>query len=61
GLRIPCTFTPTEIGRYQIECAQLCGPGHASMSGGFFNVVSEADYKAWLASKSGTVAPTSFE
>jgi cytochrome c oxidase subunit 2 len=23
GLRIPVTFTPTKIGRYQIECAQL--------------------------------------
>lgn len=61
GLRFPVTFTPTTIGRYQIECAQLCGPGHAAMSGGFVTVESEADYKAWLASKSGSVSPTSFE
>ena len=61
GLRIPCTFTPTKIGRYQIECAQLCGPGHAAMSGGFVTVESEADYKAWLASKSGTTSAASFE
>lgn len=61
GLRIPVTFTPTKIGRYQIECAQLCGPGHAAMSGGFVTVQSEADYKAWLASKTGTATPTSFE
>jgi len=52
GLRIPCWFTPTTIGRYQINCAQLCGPGHASMTGGFLTVESQADYDQWLASKS---------
>lgn len=61
GLRIPLTFTPTKLGRYQIECAQLCGPGHAAMSGGFVTVQSEADYKAWLASKSGAASSASFE
>src|SRR5208282_3186782 len=29
GLRIPVWFTPTKIGRYQINCAQLCGNGHS--------------------------------
>ena len=62
GLRIPVTFTPTKIGRYQIECAQLCGNGHAAMSGGFLTVESQADYDAWLKSKSpAAAAPTSFE
>ena len=61
GLRIPCTFTPTKIGRYQIECAQLCGNGHAAMAGGFIVVQSQADFDAWLKSKSGAAAPTSFE
>jgi cytochrome c oxidase subunit 2 len=61
GLRIPCTFTPTKIGRYQIECAQLCGNGHAAMSGGFIVVQSPEDYEAWLRSKSANPAPTSFE
>jgi len=59
GLRIPCTFTPTKIGRYQIECAQLCGNGHASMAGGFLIVESQPDFDHWLKSKSG--AATSFE
>lgn len=59
GLRIPTTFTPTKIGKYQIECAQLCGGGHASMAGGFVIVQSQADYAKWLAAKSG--ATTSFE
>jgi cytochrome c oxidase subunit 2 len=61
GLRIPCTFTPTKIGRYQIECAQLCGNGHAAMAGGFVIVQSQADFDAWLKSKSGSAAPASFE
>ncbi|MEI8291339.1 MAG: hypothetical protein WCH99_17865 [Verrucomicrobiota bacterium] len=61
GLRIPFTFTPTKIGRYQIECAQLCGNGHAAMAGGFIVVESKADFEKWLASKSGSAAPQSFE
>jgi cytochrome c oxidase subunit 2 len=62
GLRIPFTFTPNKIGRFQIECAQLCGNGHAAMSGGFIVVQSKADYDAWLKSKSGAAAgATSFE
>jgi cytochrome c oxidase subunit 2 len=61
GLRIPCTFTPTKIGRYQIECAQLCGNGHAAMAGGFVIVQSQEDFDKWLKSKSAAPAPTSFE
>jgi cytochrome c oxidase subunit 2 len=61
GLRIPCTFTPTKLGRYQIECAQLCGNGHAAMSGGFVIVQSQEDFDKWLKSKSAAPAPASFE
>ena len=60
GLRIPFSFTPTKIGRFQIECAQLCGGGHAAMAGGFVVVQSQDDFKAWLDSKSGK-SNTSFE
>jgi cytochrome c oxidase subunit 2 len=56
GLRIPCWFTPTKIGRYQVNCAQLCGGGHSAMTGGFLTVESKADYDKWLKSKSGTAA-----
>jgi cytochrome c oxidase subunit 2 len=59
GLRIPVWFTPTTPGRYQINCAQLCGNGHSSMSSGFLTVESQADFEKWLASKSG--AAMSFE
>lgn len=53
GLRIPMTFTPTKVGRFQIECAQLCGGGHAAMAGGFIIVDSKDDFAKWMKSKSG--------
>jgi cytochrome c oxidase subunit 2 len=61
GLRIPVWFTPTQLGRYQINCAQLCGPGHSSMTGGYLTVLSQADYDKWIQSKSAAPAATSFE
>jgi cytochrome c oxidase subunit 2 len=59
GMRIPCWFKATKEGKYQINCAQLCGNGHTSMSGGYITVESEEKYNAWLASKTGGAA--SFE
>lgn len=53
GMRIPTWFKPTLAGRYQINCAQLCGNGHSGMSGGFLTVESQEAYDKWLASKSG--------
>jgi cytochrome c oxidase subunit 2 len=61
GLRIPLWFTPVREGRYQINCAQLCGNGHASMSGGYLTVESQAEFDKWLKSKSAAPAATSFE
>lgn len=51
GMSIPVHFTPTKIGSYQINCAQLCGIGHSSMAGGRLIVDSQEDYDKWLASK----------
>ena len=59
GMRIPTWFKPTQAGRYQINCAQLCGNGHASMTGGFIIVDTQEDYEAWLAANTG--GATSFE
>ncbi len=59
GMRIPIWFRPTQEGRYQINCAQLCGNGHSNMAQGFVIVESEAAFNKWLASKVG--AATSFE
>jgi cytochrome c oxidase subunit 2 len=62
GMRIPTWFKATKEGRYQINCAQLCGAGHYSMSGGFITVESQEKYDAWLESKMGSAgASTSFE
>lgn len=57
GLRIPCWFKPTEVGRYQINCAQLCGPLHSSMTGGYLVVQTREDYDKWIQSKSAAAAP----
>ena len=59
GMRIPVWFRPTREGRFQINCAQLCGNGHSSMAQGLLVVESQPAFEQWLASKSG--AATSFE
>jgi cytochrome c oxidase subunit 2 len=51
GMRIPIWFRPTQEGRYQINCAQLCGNSHSQMSGGFLIVESQEAYDKWLASQ----------
>ncbi|MBV8478054.1 MAG: cytochrome c oxidase subunit II [Acidobacteria bacterium] len=50
GLRIHMHFTPTEIGDYEIACAELCGMGHYKMHG-MVKVVSQADFEKWLADR----------
>jgi len=59
GMRIPIWFTPVKEGRYQINCAQLCGNSHSAMASGMLVVESQAAFDKWLASKKG--AATSFE
>jgi len=62
GMRIPCWFKATKEGRYQINCAQLCGAGHYSMSGGFVTVESQEKFDQWLESKTkASAAPQVFE
>lgn len=58
GMRIPVHFKPTETNTYQINCAQLCGNGHANMKG-IFKVLTPEDYAKWLQSKAG--GSSSFE
>ncbi|MBM3879640.1 MAG: cytochrome c oxidase subunit II [Verrucomicrobia bacterium] len=61
GLSIPVWFTPTQVGVYQITCAQLCGNGHSNMRG-LLRVVTQPEYDAWLRSKSKTAAePVSYD
>ncbi len=51
GILIPLHFTPTKVGVYQINCAQLCGFGHSNMSGGRITVDTQEDFDKWLAAK----------
>jgi len=50
GLAIHMHFTPTEVGEYEIACAELCGLGHYKMHG-MLKVVSQEDFDKWLATK----------
>lgn len=56
GMSIPVHFVPTVTNTYQIQCSQLCGNGHYSMKG-FFKVLSQQDYDAWIKAKSSGGAP----
>ena len=40
-------FTPTQAGRFESLCAQLCGVGHPNMRG-FVVVEDDAAFQAWL-------------
>jgi len=53
GMRIPIWFRPTQEGRFQVNCAQLCGNGHSSMAVGYMIIESPEAYEKWLASKAG--------
>jgi cytochrome c oxidase subunit 2 len=59
GMSIPIHFMPTKVGSYPINCAQLCGIGHATMKG-VLKVLAPADYEKWLAEK-GAGAAGGFE
>ncbi len=50
GLAIHMHFTPTEVGDYEIPCAELCGLGHYKMHG-MLHVLSQEDFDKWLAAR----------
>lgn len=47
GIEVPVSFTPIKEGKYEIQCAQLCGIGHYRMRG-FVNVLSQDKYDSWM-------------
>lgn len=47
GMDIRSHFTPTEVGNYEIACAELCGIGHYRMRA-VVRVVSEEEFEKWL-------------
>jgi cytochrome c oxidase subunit 2 len=50
GLNIHMHLKPTQIGDYEIACAELCGLGHYKMHG-TVKVVSQEDFDTWLAAR----------
>lgn len=52
GISVPTWCVPLEEGRYQINCAQLCGAGHSVMTQGFLTVQSPEDFRVWIAEQS---------
>lgn len=42
------SFTPTKLGTYELQCAQLCGLGHYRMKAAV-RVVTPDQFEAWLA------------
>jgi cytochrome c oxidase subunit 2 len=47
GRDIIVWFNATKPGRYEVPCAELCGPGHSGMKG-WVTVHADADYQAWV-------------
>jgi len=48
GLVTTFWLTPTQTGKFEVMCAQLCGLGHSNMRS-YVVVEDEASYQAWLA------------
>ncbi|MBI2821585.1 MAG: cytochrome c oxidase subunit II [Acidobacteria bacterium] len=47
GMAIPIHFTATQVGSYEVACAELCGLGHYKMRS-VLDVLSEENYQKWL-------------
>lgn len=47
GMSILTWFVPTEVGEFEIACAELCGLGHYRMRA-FLTVMEPGDYQNWL-------------
>ncbi|MBS7691757.1 cytochrome c oxidase subunit II [Pseudomonas lalucatii] len=43
-------FTPTQIGRFEVLCAEYCGVGHYNMRG-YLRVEPQAAFEQWLAAQ----------
>jgi cytochrome c oxidase subunit 2 len=55
GIATRYRITPSRLGTYPVVCAELCGLGHSVMRSSA-RVVSPADFKTWLASKTAPAA-----
>ena len=50
GKTIPQWFNLTELGKYEVVCAELCGQGHTKMKSNLF-VQTQEEFDAWIARK----------
>jgi len=55
GLLIKVHFTATQVGAYEVPCAELCGTGHYQMHT-VMKVLSQADFDKWLADQAAANA-----
>ena len=55
GKETTLRITPTEIGDFQLRCAEICGLNHTQMVANV-RIVSDADFQAWVAEKSAAPA-----
>lgn len=46
GREITAWFEATKTGKFEVPCAELCGPGHSGMKGWLY-VQSDEEYQAW--------------
>ena len=60
GRETTLRITPTKIGTYTTRCAEICGTLHANMRAPV-NVLTRADFEAWVADKSASIANLSPE
>lgn len=49
-------FEPTQLGRFELFCAEYCGTSHSGMIGSVV-VMGPAEYQTWLAGGSGEGTP----
>jgi cytochrome c oxidase subunit 2 len=47
GITTQVRYTPTKIGKYTVQCSQLCGSGHTYMTAPV-SVTSTSDFQIWV-------------
>jgi cytochrome c oxidase subunit 2 len=47
GHTIPVWFQASKTGRFEIPCAELCGPGHSGMKA-WLTVHTDDEYQQWV-------------
>lgn len=57
GMTTQLYLTPTVVGDYTVQCAQLCGVGHTFMTAPA-NVVSSSDFSKWIGQQEKPTTPT---